>query len=190
MGKSKSSPFYKQRCFSKKERNRAIRNKNKGCNEETYITQHRSFKFQKYNPYPYYAGSRYLTPLNEKNIIRNNCQLSKMKHQNLIEYNTDIEREPKDYRRFNRLCNSEEEESSYLHKAFEIQENIDDKITERYRWKDTKQEEIDFQKSVYHETENLQLKKYLSTSIKQIERRGKKGQFQGHKKIKYNDIKI
>ena len=189
MGKSKSSPFYNQRCFSKKERNRAIRNKNKDCDEETYITQHRSFKFQKYKPFPYYTGSRYLTPLNDKNIIKNNSQLSKMKHQNLIEYNTDIEHQPKDYRRFNRLCNSEEE-SSYFHKDFEIQENIDDKITERYRWKDTKQEEIDFQKSVYHKTENLQLKKYLSTSIKQIERRGKKGQFKGHNKEKHIDIQF
>ena len=82
--------------------------------------------------------------------------------------------------------------NSYYHnnQVFGNQENIGDKITERYRWKDTKQEEIDFQKNVYHETENLQLKKYLSNSIKQLERRGKRGQFKGHKTVKHIDIKI
>tara|TARA_Y100001970_G_C14073866_1_gene770922 strand:- start:525 stop:1106 length:582 start_codon:yes stop_codon:yes gene_type:complete len=186
MGKSKSSPFYNKRCFSKKERNRAIRNRNNGCDEETYITQHRSFKFEKYNPYPYYAGSRYLVPLNEKKIIKNGNQLSKMKHQNIIEYNNDIERKPVDYRRFNRLQNLENDKAYQLyHKDLKFHKNIEDNITERYRWKDTKQEEIDFQKSVYNETENSQLKKYLSCSIKQLERRGKKGQFKGHNKIKY-----
>ena len=191
MGKSKSSPFYNKRCFSKKERNRAIRNKNKGCDEETYITQHTSFKFEKYKPYPYYAGSRSLIPLNEKNIIKNNSQLSKMKHQNFIEYNDETERQPKDYRRFNRLQDLQEENSYYHNnKVIGIQENINDKISERYRWKDTKQEEIDFQKSVYNKTENLQLKKYLSASIKQLERRGKQGQFKGHKKVKHIDIEI
>ena len=49
---------------------------------------------------------------------------------------------------------------------------------------------IKFQKSVYNETENLQLKKYLSTSIKQLERRGKKGQFKGHNKMKHINMEI